>query len=435
MTTARHEMRTDTSAAIAYGPRMSRPLLAIAAALALVLFGMPAAADDEPRFHRTTPRGFFERDGEALVVGVPAGRAWGIESDLLPIPSSGALRVSLEVSDPAVREAFVRVGPSGCGKTTALRMLAGLEEQTSGDIFIGERIVNDVAPKDRDIAMVFQNYALYPHMSVYDNMAFGLKLRGMPKAEIERRVNEVGKLLGLSQLLKRTPKELSGGQRQRVAVGPAIAREPAVFLMDEPLSNLDAKLRIQTRAMLQKLHQRIRRTTIYVTHDQVEAMTMGDRIAVMNAGELQQLDTPESLHERPANLFVAGFIGSPSMNFFPAKVTGSNGQVVADAGFFKAPLSGKAAEAVGRDVILGIRPEDINDMATERQDGQLPLDAKVEVVEFLGNELQLLLSADTTNFIARVGTQTQTKPGQTLRVGLNLKKLHVFDKQTEAALR
>jgi len=313
----------------------------------------------------------------------------------------------------AVRDSefLVLVGPSGCGKTTALRMLAGLEEQTTGDIRIGERVVNDVPPKDRDIAMVFQNYALYPHMSVYDNIAFGLKL------------------------LKRKPKELSGGQRQRVAVGRAIAREPAVFLMDEPLSNLDAKLRIQTRAMLQQLHQRIRRTTIYVTHDQVEAMTMGDRIAVMNEGKLQQLDTPETLHERPANLFVAGFIGSPSMNFFPAKVTGSAGQVVADAGFFKAPLSGKAAEAVGRDVILGIRPEDINDLATERLDGQLPIDAKVEVVEFLGNELQLLLTADTTTFVARVGTQTQTKPGQTLRVGLNLKKLHVFDKQTEAALR
>jgi multiple sugar transport system ATP-binding protein len=337
----------------------------------------------------------------------------------------------------AVRDSefLVLVGPSGCGKTTALRMLAGLEEQTTGDIRIGERVVNDVPPKDRDIAMVFQNYALYPHMSVYDNIAFGLKLRGMPKQEIDRRVNDVGKMLGIGQLLKRKPKELSGGQRQRVAVGRAIAREPAVFLMDEPLSNLDAKLRIQTRAMLQQLHQRIRRTTIYVTHDQVEAMTMGDRIAVMNEGKLQQLDTPETLHERPANLFVAGFIGSPSMNFFPAKVTGSNGQAVADAGFFKAPLSGKAAEAVGRDVILGIRPEDINDMATERQDGQLPIDARVEVVEFLGNELQLLLAADSTNFIARVGTHTQTKPGQTLRVGLNLKKLHVFDKQTEAALR
>jgi multiple sugar transport system ATP-binding protein len=339
--------------------------------------------------------------------------------------------------DLAVRDAefLVLVGPSGCGKTTALRMLAGLEEQTSGDIFIGERLVNDVAPKDRDIAMVFQNYALYPHMSVYDNMAFGLKLRGMPKPEIERRVNEVGQLLGLSQLLKRKPKELSGGQRQRVAVGRAIAREPAVFLMDEPLSNLDAKLRIQTRAELQKLHQRIRRTTIYVTHDQIEAMTMGDRIAVMNEGLLQQLDTPENLHERPANLFVAGFIGSPAMNFFPAKVVGSPGQAVADAGFFKAPLKGKPAEALGKDVILGVRPEDIDDVTHAQQDGHLPVDARVDVVEFLGNELQLLLSADGKSFVARVSTDTQTRPGATIRVGFDLRKLHVFDKDTEVALR
>jgi len=272
-------------------------------------------------------------------------------------------------------------------------------------------------------------------MSVYDNIAFGLKLRHVPKQEIDRRVNEVGGMLGIGQLLKRKPKELSGGQRQRVAVGRAIAREPAVFLMDEPLSNLDAKLRIQTRAMLQKLHQRIRRTTIYVTHDQVEAMTMGDRIAVMNEGLLQQLDTPESLHERPANLFVAGFIGSPSMNFFQATVAGAAGQVVADAGFFKAPLSGKAAESVGKDVILGVRPEDISDLAHARQDGQLPVEARVDVVEFLGNELQLILAADSQTFVARVGTDTQTRPGQTLRVGFNLRKLHVFDKQTEAALR
>jgi multiple sugar transport system ATP-binding protein len=283
--------------------------------------------------------------------------------------------------------------------------------------------------------MVFQNYALYPHMSVYDNIAFGLKLRGMPKPEIERRVNEVGQMLGIGHLLKRKPKELSGGQRQRVAVGRAIAREPAVFLMDEPLSNLDAKLRIQTRAELQKLHQRIRRTTIYVTHDQVEAMTMGDRIAVMNEGVLQQLDTPENLHERPANLFVAGFIGSPAMNFFQAKVTSADGRTIADAGFFKAPLSGKAAEAVGKEVILGIRPEDIDDLAYARQDGHLPLEARVEVVEYLGNELQLMLAADSQTFVARVSTETQTRPGATLRVGFNLKKLHVFDKQSEVALR
>ena len=332
-------------------------------------------------------------------------------------------------------EFMIFVGPSGCGKTTALRMLAGLEEQTTGDIFIGERRVNDVAPKDRDIAMVFQNYALYPHMSVYDNIAFGLKLRNVPKKEIERRVNEVAEMLAIGQLLKRKPKELSGGQRQRVAVGRAIAREPAVFLMDEPLSNLDAKLRIQTRAMLQKLHQRLKRTTIYVTHDQVEAMTMGDRIAVMSAGELQQLDTPENLHERPNNLFVAGFIGSPSMNFFDAKIVGGGGGTVADAGFFRAPVHGQAAETVGRDVVVGIRPEDIYDLANAQQNGYLPVETRVEVVEFLGNELQLQLSAGGQTFVARVATNTQTRPGAALRAGFNLKKLHVFDKATQVALR
>ena len=340
--------------------------------------------------------------------------------------------LNIQVRD---EEFLVLVGPSGCGKTTALRMLAGLEEQSAGDILIGERVVNDVPPKDRDIAMVFQNYALYPHMSVYDNIAFGLKLRGMPKQEIERRVTEVAEMLAIGQLLKRKPKELSGGQRQRVAVGRAIAREPAVFLMDEPLSNLDAKLRIQTRAMLQKLHQRIRRTTIYVTHDQVEAMTMGDRIAVMKDGLLQQLDTPENLHERPVNVFVAGFIGSPSMNFFDGKIRQNGGGPVADAGFFNAPVRGKAAEAAGHDVTIGIRPEDIDDMAHAGTRELVPVDAKVEVVEFLGNELQLELAAGGQNFIARVSTETQVKPGDTLRVGFNLKKMHIFDKQTEVALR
>ncbi len=242
-------------------------------------------------------------------------------------------------------------------------------------------------------------------------------------------------MLAIGQLLKRKPKELSGGQRQRVAVGRAIAREPAVFLMDEPLSNLEAKLRIQTRAMLQKLHQRLRRTTIYVTHDQVEAMTMGDRIAVMSEGVLQQLDTPEALHERPVNVFVAGFIGSPAMNFFPGKIARQDGGVVADAGFFRAPVRGAAAEAVGKDVILGVRPEDIDDLATAPQSQAVPVDTKVDVVEFLGNELQLMLSAADQSFIARVSTETQTKPGSPLRVGFDLRKLHVFDKQTEVALR
>ncbi|HEV2250957.1 MAG TPA: ABC transporter ATP-binding protein [Candidatus Limnocylindria bacterium] len=338
--------------------------------------------------------------------------------------------LTLQVKD---EEFLVLVGPSGCGKTTALRMIAGLEEQTSGDIFIGERLVNDVAPKDRDIAMVFQNYALYPHMSVYDNIAFGLKLRGMPKTEIDRRVGDVAEMLGLQKLLKRKPKELSGGQRQRVAVGRAIAREPAVFLMDEPLSNLDAALRIDTRAQLQKLHQRIKRTTVYVTHDQVEAMTMGDRIAVMRDGILQQIDTPENLHAHPANIFVAGFIGSPAMNFFPAKLTGSADAPVADAGFFKAPVSASGARSIGKDVVVGIRPEDIDAVALA-QDGHLPVDAQVDVVEFLGNEFQLHLSTAGQTFVARVDTRTQTQPGASLRVGFDRTKIHVFDKQTEQAI-
>jgi multiple sugar transport system ATP-binding protein len=340
--------------------------------------------------------------------------------------------LTLQVRD---EEFLVLVGPSGCGKTTALRILAGLEEQTSGDIFIGERRVNDVAPKDRDIAMVFQNYALYPHMSVYDNIAFGLKLRGMPKAEIDRRVTDTAEMLAIGQLLKRKPKELSGGQRQRVAVGRAIAREPAVFLMDEPLSNLDAKLRIQTRAMLQKLHQRLRRTTIYVTHDQVEAMTMGDRIAVMNEGVLQQLDTPENLHEHPVNIFVAGFIGSPAMNFFSAKILPKSGQPIADATFFEAPVQGAAATSIGREVTVGIRPEDIHDLATTSPRDMVPVETRVEVLEFLGNELQLELSAGGHTFVARVSTETRTSPGATLRVGLDARKLHVFDRQTEVALQ
>jgi multiple sugar transport system ATP-binding protein len=339
---------------------------------------------------------------------------------------------SLEVRDG---EFLGLVGPSGCGKTTVLRVLAGLEEQTSGNVHIGDRLVNDVAPKDRDIAMVFQNYALYPHMSVYDNIAFGLKLRGTPKDEIVRRVQDVAAMLGLEGLLSRKPKELSGGQRQRVALGRAIAREPAVFLMDEPLSNLDARLRLQTRAMLQKLHRQIRRTTLYVTHDQVEAMTMGDRIAVMCDGVLQQVDTPEALHDRPANLFVAGFIGSPAMNFFPATIQGSPDAASADAGIFRAPVWGAAALAGGREVVIGVRPEDIEDLAHVPPNGALPVEATVEVVEYLGNELQLHLAAGDHSFVARVSTDTQTRPGAKLRVGFDLRRMHVFDKASEQAIR
>ena len=341
--------------------------------------------------------------------------------------------LELEVRDG---EFLVLVGPSGCGKTTALRMVAGLEEQTSGDIRIGDRIVNDVPPKDRDIAMVFQNYALYPHMTVYDNLAFGLKLRGTPRGEIEGRVKEVSEILGIGHLLKRKPKELSGGQRQRVAVGRAIARHPKVFLMDEPLSNLDAALRVQTRAELQKLHQQIRTTTVYVTHDQVEAMTMGDRIAVMKEGVLQQLDSPEGLHARPANMFVAGFIGSPAMNFFPAKLVQENGGAFADTGFIRGPLGTAARGAKGQELVVGIRPEDIDDLAvTQERDGHLPVETRVEVVEFLGNEFQLHLAAGDTTFVARVSTDTQTRPGATMRVGFDERKMHVFDRATEEALK
>src|ERR687883_768672 len=275
--------------------------------------------------------------------------------------------LSIQVQD---REFLVLVGPSGCGKSTGLRLVAGLEEISAGDIFIGDRLVNDVAPKDRDIAMVFQSYALYPHMTVYDNLAFGLKLRKTPKAEIDRRVKEAAEILGLQNLLKRKPKQLSGGQRQRVALGRAIVREPQVFLMDEPLSNLDAKLRVETRAGLIKLHQRLLTTTVYVTHDQTEAMTMGHRIAVLRDGLLQQLDTPQTLYDRPANLFVAGFIGSPAMNFFQGQIERANGRVDVLMGDQRLPIDESElalhpglGERAGEPVVVGIRPEHLQDAA------------------------------------------------------------------------
>ncbi len=270
--------------------------------------------------------------------------------------------LNIEIAD---KEFLVLVGPSGCGKTTALRCLAGLEEITEGRILIGDQVVNDVAPKDRDIAMVFQSYALYPHMSVYDNMAFGLKLRKTPKAEIKQRVKKAAQILGIEDLLDRKPRQLSGGQRQRVAVGRAIVREPKVFLFDEPLSNLDAKLRVETRANISKLHQQLQTTFIYVTHDQMEAMTMATRIAVINKGILQQIDTPQNLYDRPDNLFVAGFIGSPAMNFFPAKLHKDDGKLYRRWRHFHAANSRQTAPSVympyaGKDVIFGIRPEDIH---------------------------------------------------------------------------
>jgi multiple sugar transport system ATP-binding protein len=338
------------------------------------------------------------------------------------------------------KEFLVLVGPSGCGKSTALRCLAGLEEITSGRILIGTRDVSNVAPKDRDIAMVFQSYALYPHMSVYDNMAFGLKLRKTPRAEIDRRVKEAAETLGIGHLLGRKPKQLSGGQRQRVAVGRAIVREPAVFLFDEPLSNLDAKLRVQTRAEISKLHQRLQTTFIYVTHDQVEAMTMATRIAVLKDGVLQQLDSPQTLYDHPNNIFVAGFIGSPAMNFFDAKLERADGKLCVDTGAFVVEVpSNKAApyqSHAGRQVILGVRPEDIHDPAFAPpgiHEALVP--ANVEVTELMGNEVFLYLKSGDKNYVARVDPRSQARIGHDVQVAMNMDNMHIFDKDTEQAIR
>jgi multiple sugar transport system ATP-binding protein len=338
------------------------------------------------------------------------------------------------------KEFLVFVGPSGCGKTTSLRLLAGLEEISDGNIMIGDRIVNDVPPKDRDIAMVFQSYALYPHMSVYDNMAFGLKLRKTPKSDIERRVKEAADILDIGHLLDRKPKQLSGGQRQRVAVGRAIVREPAVFLFDEPLSNLDAKLRVQTRAQLTRLHQRLQTTFIYVTHDQVEAMTMASRIAVMKDGILQQLDSPTNLYNHPTNVFVAGFIGSPSMNFFDATLVENDGRVEINAGGFRLavpePKASEWRQFKGREVIFGIRPEDIHyrDLAAP---GILASEmaANVDVIELMGNEIYLyLVTRDDKQFIARVDPRVKTERAATIDLAVNMGNAHIFDPKTEISL-
>ncbi len=344
--------------------------------------------------------------------------------------------LTIEVKD---KEFLVLVGPSGCGKTTALRLLAGLEEITAGNILIGDRVVNDVAPKDRDIAMVFQSYALYPHMTVYDNMAFGLRLRKTPKADIDRRVKEAADILGIGALLTRKPKQLSGGQRQRVALGRAIVREPKVFLMDEPLSNLDAKLRVQTRAEISKLHQRLETTFIYVTHDQTEAMTMGSRIAVMRDGVLQQLDSPQRLYDCPSNMFVAGFIGSPAMNFFNATVSGSREDMSMDTGAFRLPVPGDKREKLvpylGKSVVMGIRPEDIHDkdfVPSAFTGAAVP--AQVDVMEPLGSEINLYLLSGGTSYVAIVDPRSQARPGKTIQVMMNLDHMHVFDKQTEQAI-
>ena len=338
---------------------------------------------------------------------------------------------NLEVNDG---EFLVLVGPSGCGKTTALRCIAGLETISDGRLLIGERIVNDVAPKDRDIAMVFQSYALYPHMSVYDNLAFGLKLRKVPKAEIDRRVREAAAILDMERLLDRKPKALSGGQRQRVALGRAIVREPQVFLMDEPLSNLDAKLRVQTRAEILRLHQRLKTTVVYVTHDQVEAMTMGDRIAVMRDGVLQQVGTPKELYDHPANLFVAGFIGSPAMNFMKARTDGSDLNVAE----VRLELAGKAAEIVsnrqtGSEMTVGFRPEHL-ELGSGVTGPAVRIPANVDVVEFLGDEELIHAQAAGGELLALVSSDHRLKPGDRVEFQLGLDKLHLFDPATELAL-
>ena len=339
--------------------------------------------------------------------------------------------LSLQIADG---EFLVLVGPSGCGKTTALRCIAGLEEISEGQILIGDRVVNDVAPKDRDIAMVVQSYALYPHMSVFDNLAFGLKLRKTPKAEIDKRVREAAEILGLGNFLDRKPKALSGGQRQRVALGRAIVREPQVFLMDEPLSNLDAKLRVQTRAEISRLRHRLGTTTVYVTHDQVEAMSMGDRIAVMKDGLLQQVGTPQELYAHPTNLFVAGFIGSPSMNF--VTVTASGEELM--MGRSKLTLSGEPARAAaarpaGSSLTIGFRPEHL-ELANGSGDQAVRFPAVVDVVEYMGNEELIHARAEENDIVALMQSDRKVKAGEQVELAVPLDRLYLFDPASEKSL-
>ena len=347
---------------------------------------------------------------------------------------------NLDIED---KEFIVLVGPSGCGKSTTLRMVAGLEEISDGELYIGDKLVNDVAPKDRDIAMVFQNYALYPHMTVYDNMAFGLKLRKTPKDEIKRRVEEAARILDIAHLLNRKPKALSGGQRQRVALGRAIVREPKVFLMDEPLSNLDAKLRVQMRTEITKLHQRLQTTFIYVTHDQTEAMTMGSRIVIMKDGFIQQVDTPQNNYDYPANKFVAGFIGSPQMNFFDVRLQKEDGKIVAVFGDNKIVVPQekiaklKDESYIGKEVTMGIRPENIDDapeFVAEHPNSTMKV--HVEVTELMGSETYLYFSTSgkAENVIARVDPRTKTRAGDDVVVAMDTSRLHFFDKDTEETI-
>jgi multiple sugar transport system ATP-binding protein len=344
---------------------------------------------------------------------------------------------NLEIAD---KEFIIFVGPSGCGKSTTLRMIAGLEEISSGELWIGDKLVNDVEPKDRDIAMVFQNYALYPHMTVYDNMAFGLKLRKVAKDDIDKAVHEAAKILDIEHLLDRKPKALSGGQRQRVAMGRAIVRSPKVFLMDEPLSNLDAKLRVQMRVEISKLHQRLATTIIYVTHDQTEAMTLGTRIVVLKDGIIQQVDTPSNLYNSPNNIFVAGFIGSPQMNLVDAKVASNGKQVTLElSDTVKVTLpeekSKKLHDYVGKTVVVGIRPEDIKadeDFIVAHPESTF--EATVKVFELLGAEVNLHYDIADQTCTAKVSPRTTVRPGDSVKFAMDLTRLHVFDKETEQVI-
>ena len=355
--------------------------------------------------------------------------------------------VNLEIRD---KEFIILVGPSGCGKSTTLRMIAGLEEISEGELYIGDRLVNDIAPKDRDIAMVFQNYALYPHMTVFENMAFGLKLRKVPKDEIERKVNEAAKILDLSHLLDRKPKAMSGGQRQRVALGRSIVRSPKVFPLDEPLSNLDAKLRAQMRTEISKLHKKLGTTFIYVTHDQTEAMTMGDRIVVMKDGFVQQIDTPQNLYERPVNKFVAGFLGSPQMNFIDAVLKEEYGQYVVEFGSRDTRMSSavryqiaipeskvtpELANYVGKEVTLGIRPESVHDEEMYLSNATTGIiDCYVEITEMMGAETYLYLTCEGIPLTARVSPRSTAKPQDEIKVAIDPNKIHLFDKETERTI-
>jgi len=349
---------------------------------------------------------------------------------------SAVKNVNLEIRD---HEFMVFVGPSGCGKTTTLRMIAGLEEVTDGRIYIGDKLVNDVAPKDRNIAMVFQSYALYPHMHVYDNLAFGLKLRGTKKHEIDERVAKAAEILEISDLLDRLPKQLSGGQRQRVALGRAIVRDPQVFLMDEPLSNLDAKLRVQMRAELQKIHKRLQTTIIYVTHDQTEAMTLGTRVSVILNGELQQVDTPLAVYSQPSNRFVAGFIGSPPMNFFKGRLKKKDQSYIFETASFNVAippeLNPNLAGLEDKEYSLGIRPEDIWDVPSSAWiDQRCVLDAKVDFRELMGSETLLYVKVGQVPMTVKVGSMCDAAPNSKFTVVINLRKLHLFDPDNQKAI-